>query len=55
MAKRKAEDDEWDLFKDEILSLYAESPLSEVIVVMESRGFKRTYYALNSSLIKHSL
>ncbi|KAF2438329.1 ankyrin [Karstenula rhodostoma CBS 690.94] len=42
MGKRKAEDDEWDLFKDEILSLYDQNPLSEVMAIMVTRGFKRT-------------
>lgn len=42
MGKRKAEDDEWELVKDEILELYATHTLSEVMGIMDSRGFKRT-------------
>jgi hypothetical protein len=42
MGKRKAEDDEWELFKNEILLLYEKHPLSKVMVIMDTRGFKRT-------------
>lgn len=42
MGKRKAEDEEWELFKDEILDLYARHTLMEVIDIMNGKGFRRT-------------
>lgn len=42
MGKRKAEEDEWELVKEEILDLYATHRLIEVIGIMDDRGFKRT-------------
>lgn len=42
MGKRKAEDDEWELFKDDIVSLYKEHPLLKVMELMNQQGFKRT-------------
>lgn len=42
MGKRKAEDDEWELHKEEILGLYAKLTLSEVMAIMSDSGFRRT-------------
>ena len=42
MGKRKAEDEEWELFKDEILQLYAKHTLPEVMSIMTGKGFRRT-------------
>jgi hypothetical protein len=52
MSKRKATDDEWDLHKDVILDLYIrqDKSLKEVMAVMETRGFKRTYVVTIQSI-----
>lgn len=42
MGKRKAEDEEWELFKDEILDLYESHTLREVMDIMNGKGFRRT-------------
>jgi hypothetical protein len=44
MPKRPASDDEWELHKDAILSLYADQgkSLSEVMATMTEQGFRRT-------------
>ncbi|KAF1973839.1 hypothetical protein BU23DRAFT_639062 [Bimuria novae-zelandiae CBS 107.79] len=42
VGKRKAEDDEWELVKDDILRLYDKHKLSEVIAFVSDRGFRRT-------------
>lgn len=42
MGKRKAEDEEWELFKDEIIDLYASHNLYEVMEIMNGKGFRRT-------------
>ena len=42
MGKRKAEDEEWELFKDDILDLYAGHTLYEVMDIMNGKGFRRT-------------
>lgn len=42
MGKRKAEDDEWKLFKGEIVALYEKHSLPEVMDLMNQQGFKKT-------------
>ncbi|PSN65745.1 ankyrin [Corynespora cassiicola Philippines] len=43
MPKRRAEDDEWDLHRDDVLRLYLleDKPLNKVIGEMGAKGFKR--------------
>lgn len=43
MGKRKAEEDEWELFKDEIISLRKANTVSKVRELMCEKGFKRRY------------
>jgi hypothetical protein len=43
MGKRKAEEDEWEIFKDEIISFLKTHSASEVRKLMCEKGFNRTY------------
>jgi hypothetical protein len=44
MPKRKADDDEWELWKDEIISLYRQKPIDEVQKAMKDQhGFSKKY------------
>jgi len=42
MSKRVAEDDEWEIWRGEITSLYRKKSLNEVMETMEAQhGFRR--------------